>query len=176
MTSLWPDEWESAVQGMLSAFSRLLAVVDNNSSAIAHLLTEISKMSDVDMMQQIQYWAHEGLVWIGFGTLVGLVAKGVMPGRDPGGPIATVMMGIVGSVIGGGTLALILPTHRVSPISLLGFIVATVGALVLLAFFRLFVGRWFLPNQPHLTTIASAPVEPVYVSRRRRAVRYEYEQ
>ena len=37
--------------------------------------------------------AHEVLVWVGFGTLVGLAGKAIMPGRDPGGAVATLMTG-----------------------------------------------------------------------------------
>ncbi len=43
--------------------------------------------------------ANDVLVWIGFGTVVGLLAKGIMPGRDPGGAIATVLMGIGGTIL-----------------------------------------------------------------------------
>lgn len=133
-------------------------------------------MENVELAQQLESWAQLGLTWIGFGTLVGLVAKAVMPGRDPGGPLATLMMGIVGSVIGGGVVALVLPNYRVSPISPLGFVAATVGALVLLGFFRMFVGRWFLPDRPPITTVTALPAERTLYSRRRRSVRYEYEE
>ena len=39
--------------------------------------------------------------WIVFGLIAGLIAKAIMPGRDPGGCIVTVIIGIAGSVIGG---------------------------------------------------------------------------
>ncbi len=133
-------------------------------------------MNSPELLQQFEYWTQQGLIWIGFGTLVGLVAKAIMPGRDPGGPLATLMMGIVGAVIGGGALALAIPTHRVTPISPLGFVVSTVGALVILAFFRLFVGRWILPERPPVGTITALPAERTLYSRRRRAVRYEVDE
>lgn len=133
-------------------------------------------MENAELVQQLDSWAHLGLTWIGFGTLVGLVAKAVMPGRDPGGPLATLMMGVVGSVIGGGALALVVPNYRVSPISPLGFVTATVGALVLLGFFRVFVGRWFLPDRAPIATVTTLPNERTLYSRRRRSVRYEYEE
>ena len=50
-------------------------------------------------MDVFSQWAHLGLEWIGFGTLVGLLAKAIMPGRDPGGAIVTLLMGIGGAVI-----------------------------------------------------------------------------
>ncbi len=41
-------------------------------------------------------WGNLLLLWLGFGTIVGLVAKALMPGKDSGGPVATVLIGIVG--------------------------------------------------------------------------------
>ena len=134
-------------------------------------------MAELDLTQQLQYMAHLGLEWVGFGTLAGLTAKAIMPGRDPGGTLTTLLMGIFGSVVGGGTLALWMPTYRVTPISLLGFIFATVGALIILGFYRLFVGKWKLPDRaPSVVTTTQVVPEPVLIRRKKRAVRYEYEE
>ena len=84
--------------------------------------------------------AHEILVWVGFGTLAGLAAKAIMPGRDPGGAIATLTIGIAGSVIGCGVMVYFFPDHRVTPISFVGFLLATGGAFVLLLAHRILVG------------------------------------
>ncbi len=80
---------------------------------------------------------QEFLVWVGFGTIVGLTAKAIMPGKDPGGAVATLLMGIVGTVIGCGTLAFFMPSAKITPISLWGFVAATSGAFTLLAFYRI---------------------------------------
>jgi|GEM_PF-285914 len=80
---------------------------------------------------------HEFLVWVGFGTIVGLTAKAIMPGKDPGGTVATLLMGIVGTVIGCGTLAFFMPAAKVTPISPWGFVAATSGAFLLLGFYRI---------------------------------------
>ncbi len=77
------------------------------------------------------------LLWLGFGTLVGLLAKSILPGRDPGGALATVLVGIAGSLIGAGAMALLANGLQVSPLSPVGFVVATVGAIVLLVIYRL---------------------------------------
>ncbi len=87
--------------------------------------------------------AHELLLWVGFGTLAGLTAKAIMPGRDPGGAVTTVMMGIGGSVVGCGIMAFFSSSQRVTPISPLGFVLAAAGAFLLLFFHRLFSGRFF---------------------------------
>jgi uncharacterized membrane protein YeaQ/YmgE (transglycosylase-associated protein family) len=99
-------------------------------------------MDPVELPANLQHLLNDILVWVGFGTLTGLLAKAIMPGRDPGGAIATLMMGIGGSVIGSGILAFFWQGHRVTPISPLGFVVATAGAFVLLFFYRLLSGRF----------------------------------
>jgi len=101
-------------------------------------------MESGEFFQQVQQWANDILVWIGFGTIVGLVAKAIMPGRDPGGAIATLAMGIGGTVIGCGILSYFYDGERVTPISPLGFVVATAGAFIILFFYRLLGGYWFV--------------------------------
>src|SRR6185295_6323983 len=93
------------------------------------------------------------LTWVGFGTLVGLAAKAIMPGRDPGGPIATLLMGIGGSVIGCGTLMFFIEGQRVTPISVPGFATAIGGAFILLFFYRLLSGGFITEAEEGETTI-----------------------
>ena len=91
---------------------------------------------------QLHFYAEQVLLWIGFGTLVGLLAKAIMPGRDPGGAIATLAMGIGGSVIGCGILMFFSAgNYRPTPLSPPGFLLATGGAFLLLFFYRLFNGN-----------------------------------
>jgi uncharacterized membrane protein YeaQ/YmgE (transglycosylase-associated protein family) len=100
-------------------------------------------MPNAEFMQSASDWAHTALVWIGFGTLAGIVAKLIMPGRDPGGPIATLLMGIAGCCLGLGLLSYFTGGERITPISPLGFVVATGGAALLLFFHRLLGGYFF---------------------------------
>jgi uncharacterized membrane protein YeaQ/YmgE (transglycosylase-associated protein family) len=88
--------------------------------------------------------AHEVLVWVGFGTLVGLAGKAIMPGRDPGGAVATLMTGIAGCIIGCGVLMFFTNGTKISPVSLTGFLCGTGGAFVLLFFYRLLSGSLLL--------------------------------
>ncbi len=99
---------------------------------------------DPALTQNAAEWAHTALDWIGFGTLAGLTAKFVVPGRNPGGPIATLMMGIAGTCLGLGMLTYFNGGQRITPISPLGFVVAVVGAGVLLFFHRLLGGYFFV--------------------------------
>lgn len=85
-------------------------------------------------------WAHYVLVWVGFGTIVGLLAKAIFPGKDPGGAFATLIIGILGSVIGAGVL-IFFSGLKVTPVSFVGFPVALVGTLLILFSYRLLNGR-----------------------------------
>jgi uncharacterized membrane protein YeaQ/YmgE (transglycosylase-associated protein family) len=97
-----------------------------------------------DSAQQL---VNDVLVWIGFGTVVGLLAKGLMPGRDPGGAIATVLLGIGGTILGCGCASLVREGARVLPISPLGILVGTAGTLVILFFYKLLGGYYFLEGE-----------------------------
>jgi uncharacterized membrane protein YeaQ/YmgE (transglycosylase-associated protein family) len=73
------------------------------------------------------------LWWILFGLLVGVVAKLLMPGRDPGGMIVTILLGIVGALVG-GFLGRVLGWYREGdPV---GFLMAVMGAILVLFVFR----------------------------------------
>jgi uncharacterized membrane protein YeaQ/YmgE (transglycosylase-associated protein family) len=76
--------------------------------------------------------------WILFGLIVGIVAKFLMPGRDPGGFFITVLLGIVGSLVGGFLGRLVGWYGDGDPV---GFVMAVVGSIVLLAAYRSTMGR-----------------------------------
>jgi uncharacterized membrane protein YeaQ/YmgE (transglycosylase-associated protein family) len=105
-------------------------------------------MPSAEVMKAIEQALHEFLMWVGFGTLVGLLAKAIMPGRDPGGAVATLMMGIVGSVIGCGSVMFFWDGRRVSPLSFVGFLSAVAGAFLLLLFYRILAGGYFVEAEP----------------------------
>lgn len=126
-------------------------------------------MENADFVQYVQTLANDILVWIGFGTVVGLLAKAIMPGRDPGGAVATLAMGVAGTVIGCGAVTFFYEGHRITPISILGLVAGTAGAFVLLAFYRLLGGRWFVEGQtrPH-----NLPRRPFFSRYRRTRTRH----
>jgi len=104
-------------------------------------------MLDENMMKILEDCVHDLLLWVGFGTLVGLAAKAIMPGRDPGGAVATLMMRIGGSIIGCGGTLFFWPGARITPISVVGFAAGTVGAFVLLFFYKLLAGTYFAESE-----------------------------
>ena len=73
------------------------------------------------------------LGWIIFGLIVGALAKLVMPGKDPGGIIVTILLGIVGALVG-GFLGRLLGLYE--PGEPAGFIGALVGAILVLWIYR----------------------------------------
>ena len=76
--------------------------------------------------------------WIVFGLIVGAVAKLLMPGRDPGGFVVTILLGIVGAIVGG---FLGRAVGWYGPDDPAGFFMAVLGALVLLIAYRLIARR-----------------------------------
>lgn len=124
-------------------------------------------MADSNLMVVAQQAAHELLVWVGFGTLVGLAAKAIMPGRDPGGAIGTLLMGIAGTLIGCGVLLLFDTSYKVSPISWMGFIAGTAGAFLLLLFYRI-LSNSYIVEAADGSVPSSAGTTVTYYSRRRR--------
>jgi uncharacterized membrane protein YeaQ/YmgE (transglycosylase-associated protein family) len=78
------------------------------------------------------------LGWILFGLIVGAIAKLLMPGRDPGGWIVTILLGIAGALVGGwlGRVA-----GWYGPNEPAGFLMSILGAIVLLALYRMLFGR-----------------------------------
>ena len=75
--------------------------------------------------------------WIVFGGLVGLIAKFLMPGRDPGGFIVTIVLGIVGALLGGYIGRALGMYQGNDPV---GFVMAVIGSIILLVIYR-FVAR-----------------------------------
>ena len=78
------------------------------------------------------------LGWVVFGLIVGALAKLVMPGRDPGGVVVTIVLGIAGAVLG-GFLGRSLGWYQADQPA--GSIMATLGAVLLLFIYRRFAAR-----------------------------------
>ena len=76
--------------------------------------------------------------WSIFGLIVGIVGKFLMPGRDPGGFIVTILLGIAGALLGGFVGRALGFYQEGEPA---GFIMAVIGAIILLAIYRAVIGR-----------------------------------
>jgi Predicted membrane protein len=75
--------------------------------------------------------------WILFGLVVGIVGKLLMPGRDPGGFIVTILLGIAGALLG-GFVGQSLGFYREGEPA--GFLMAVLGSIILLLLYRMFAG------------------------------------
>ena len=78
------------------------------------------------------------LSWILFGLVVGVIAKLLMPGRDPGGFVVTILLGIAGALFGGfiGRAMGFYGDNQGA-----GWIMSILGAIVLLALYRMMARR-----------------------------------
>ncbi|GJL53380.1 MAG: membrane protein [Nitrospirales bacterium] len=75
------------------------------------------------------------LSWIVFGLIAGILAKILMPGKDPGGFIITILIGIAGATVG-GFISTSLGYGEVSGFDIRSFGIAIGGALLLLFAYR----------------------------------------
>ena len=81
------------------------------------------------------------LLWIVFGLVVGIVAKLIMPGNDPGGCVITIIIGVVGALLGGYLSTLLGFGGLTGDLDFRSLIIAVLGSIVLLAIWRLFRGN-----------------------------------
>src|SRR5208283_1120984 len=91
-----------------------------------------------------QVWVQVVLVWIGFGSVAGLLARAILPLEEPSGSLPTLTLGITGSAIGLGLLSWIQGGGPSNPICATGFLAAVGGAFGLLLvyhFLRIVVHR-----------------------------------
>ena len=86
---------------------------------------------------------YNWLWWIIIGGIAGAIAKLIMPGKDPGGIIVTILLGIAGALLA-GFLGHAIGWYDQGEGA--GFIAAIVGALIILALYRMIAGR----RRPHV--------------------------
>ena len=78
------------------------------------------------------------LSWIVFGLVVGIIAKVLMPGKDPGGFIVTMLLGMAGALVG-GFIGRAMGFY--GPGQSAGWLMSILGAIILLALYRMLVRR-----------------------------------
>ena len=76
--------------------------------------------------------------WIVFGLIVGVIGKILMPGKDPGGFLATVAIGIIGALFGGMLGRMVGMYGQDDPV---GFVMAVIGAILFLWLYRVITRR-----------------------------------
>ena len=98
-------------------------------------------MHQLELAPAVQQWFNVVLIWIGFGTVAGLLAKTLMPARHPSGAVSIVVLGIIGSTIGPAALCFLLRSRLQNPLGPLGLAASVVGALLMMIAYRLLIGR-----------------------------------
>jgi uncharacterized membrane protein YeaQ/YmgE (transglycosylase-associated protein family) len=81
------------------------------------------------------------VAWIFFGLIAGVVAKLLMPGRDPGGCIVTMLFGVAGAFVGGFVFEQLTGRPQMMRVDFGSLLVAIIGAIIVLLVYRLIVGR-----------------------------------
>lgn len=81
------------------------------------------------------------IAWIVLGLIAGVIAKALMPGRDPGGCIITILLGIAGAFVGGWVGKTLFHTQLGTFFDLRTWGLAVLGALIILAGYRLIFSR-----------------------------------
>jgi len=81
------------------------------------------------------------LLWIVFGAIVGIIARFLVPGADPMGWIGTILLGIIGSFVGGFLGQLLFTGNATIPPPTAGWIGSIVGAVIVLLLWRYSQGR-----------------------------------
>ncbi|HJW64267.1 MAG TPA: GlsB/YeaQ/YmgE family stress response membrane protein [Actinomycetes bacterium] len=80
--------------------------------------------------------------WIVLGLLAGVIAKAILPGDDPGGIIVTIIIGIVGALLGGFLAQVLFGNNTVDEFfDISTWLTAIIGAILLLVVYRMVVGR-----------------------------------
>jgi uncharacterized membrane protein YeaQ/YmgE (transglycosylase-associated protein family) len=93
-------------------------------------------MPELELSPAAQQWVNVVLIWVGFGTLSGLLATLVLPMRQPSHPLAALLLGAIGSLIGLLGLSWLLQGRQFNPISPIGFLAATAAAILILILYR----------------------------------------
>jgi len=82
------------------------------------------------------------IAFIILGLLAGLIAKAIMPGKDPGGYIVTAIIGVAGALLGGFLAAALSGAHPLDEFfDISTWLTAIVGSVLLLALYRVVIDR-----------------------------------
>ena len=96
----------------------------------------------MDLSSAAQNWVNVALLWIGFGVVVGLIARSLLPGEEPKGTFGTIVLGVGGSSVGLFLFSLLWRSERFNPIGPMGLFVSVLAAMGILLAFRFLLALW----------------------------------
>ncbi|HBT76370.1 MAG TPA: transglycosylase [Planctomycetaceae bacterium] len=104
-------------------------------------------MPEFDLSPAAQTWVNGVFLWIGFATVVGVLVRSFLPGKEPGGLVGTLMIGSSGCCLGPLALTLLFEfqNETFNPIGLIGFAASVAAATVILLCYRATIG--FFPRK-----------------------------
>ena len=94
-------------------------------------------MPDYNLSVTAQQWVNLVLIWIGFATVIGLVVRSVLPGKEPSGLIGTLLVGILGCCAGPLAVTMAWSVENFNPISPVGFCASAICAFLFLMVYRI---------------------------------------
>ena len=83
-----------------------------------------------------QHWVNLILIWLGFGTLIAILVRSLLPGREPSGMISMLLIGVVGTCVGPLIVSTIWCIDQFNPISPVGFLASFVCSFLFLLFYQ----------------------------------------
>ncbi len=101
----------------------------------------------------VQHWIHLGLVWNGFGAVVGWIARVILPLKHPSNSAGTIMVGMIGSTLGLLGYSIFYPAGRDHPLSIGGFAASVVACWLVLLFYQ----PWVAWQTRRATAAAAKP-------------------
>jgi uncharacterized membrane protein YeaQ/YmgE (transglycosylase-associated protein family) len=114
-----------------------------------------------------QGWVNIVLIWIGFGSLAGLLARVILPFTKPSGSLPTLTLGISGSAVGLGVLSWMQGGGPSNPISPIGFLAAVGGAFGLLLAYHFLRVVVYQEHEGQVATQRGVSGEPEVTSEER---------
>jgi len=100
-------------------------------------------LASIELSPVAQQWVNVVLIWIGLGTVAGLLAKLILPVREPSSAAGTLVIGVLGSTAGLAVLSGMLRSTAMNPISPFGLVAACAGACALMLVYHT-VHNWLL--------------------------------
>ena len=87
--------------------------------------------------QTAQHWVNLILIWLGFGTLVAILVRCLLPGREPTGMISMILIGMVGTCVGPLVVSTVWRIDSFNPISPIGFLASFLSSFAFLILYQL---------------------------------------
>ena len=90
----------------------------------------------LNLASAAQHWVNLILVWLGFGALIAILVRSLLPGREPSGMISMFLIGVVGTCVGPLIVSTVWQIDDFNPISPIGFLASFVCSFLFLLFYQ----------------------------------------